>query len=367
MGSVFDSQVISFLNEIAERKYFNNVLLLLGIKNKDKQYKFLKKYRDLKFQVKFFRAYPNYPFYLNLEGRDLKNVLQKENLLQEKFVFHCRGEKLSYLFLSIFLKNNLKFHIIADIRGASIEETKEFYKKNFVLKYLKLLNYYKFLHTIRKLNCISVISESLREYLTNKFNFHNNKLKVIPCIAGGNFVYDEKVRIKIRKELNILDNEILFVFSSAGTAKWQNVESIEVLAEKGYKVLNLSKTCICKKNIINKFVDYSMMPAYLSAADIGIIWRSKSIVNEVSSPVKFSEYLCCGLPVISNSSIKVVEEYIEKYKVGIILESLDLIDDSVIKYLKQINRSYISKIGYDNFSISVIVNKYLDLYANNYI
>lgn len=367
MGSVFDSQVILFLNEIAEKKYFKNVLLLLGLKNENKQYKFLKKYQELKFQVKFFRAYPNYPFYLILERRDLRNVLERENLLQEKFVFHCRGEKLSYLLTNIFLNYNLKFHIIADIRGASIEEIKEFYKKNFILKYLKLLNYYKFLRTIRKLNCISVISESLRDYLIKKFNFHKDKLQVISCIAGGNFIYDEKVKSKIRKELKVSDDDILFVFSSGGTAEWQNIESIKLLAEKGYKVLNLSKTSIYHKNIINKFVDYNMMPAYLSAADIGIIWRNKSIVNEVSSPVKFSEYLCCGLPVVSNSSVKVIEEFVDNYKIGIILESLDLVNNSVIKYLKQIDRNYISKIGCDNFSVNVIVNKYLNLYSNNCI
>ena len=115
---------------------------------------------------------------------------------------------------------------------------------------------------------------------------------------------------QIRKELKLSDEDVLIVYSSGGTASWQNDRIVTILAEKGLKVLNLSRKNIPHKNIFNKFANYSEMPVYLNAADIAIIWRDKSTVNKVASPVKFSEFICCGLPVISNYSVDMISEYI---------------------------------------------------------
>jgi len=52
----------------------------------------------------------------------------------------------------------------------------------------------------------------------------------------------------------------------------------------------------------------SEMPLYLNSADAAIIWRDKSIVNKVASPVKFSEFICCGLPIIANYSVDMIGE-----------------------------------------------------------
>jgi glycosyltransferase involved in cell wall biosynthesis len=41
------------------------------------------------------------------------------------------------------------------------------------------------------------------------------------------------------------------------------------------------------------------VPAYLSAADVGLLLREDIIVNRVASPTKLGEYLACGLPVVT--------------------------------------------------------------------
>ena len=69
---------------------------------------------------------------------------------------------------------------------------------------------------------------------------------------------------------------------------------------------------------------------YLSAADAAIIWREQGITNKVASPVKFSEYVCCGLPIITNDSIDLVTNYIKRNNCGKILNSMDLIEDKII-------------------------------------
>ena len=77
--------------------------------------------------------------------------------------------------------------------------------------------------------------------------------------------------------------------------------------------------------MINKFVQYNEMQYYLSAADIGFIWREKSVINEIASPVKFSEFLCCGLPVIANRNVTMISEFLPKHDVGLLVNNLNQI------------------------------------------
>ena len=107
-------------------------------------------------------------------------------------------------------------------------------------------------------------------------------------------------------------------FPAGALANWQNTDVLNKLAEKGFKVLNLSKKNISHKNVINRFNSYNEMPYYLNAADVAIIWRDESVVNKVASPVKFSEFVCCGLPVISNRSVDMISEYITRNESGLL-------------------------------------------------
>jgi len=75
-----------------------------------------------------------------------------------------------------------------------------------------------------------------------------------------------------------------------------------MLAEKGFKVLNLSKKEILHNNIINRFIGYSEMPEYLNAADCAIIWRDKSVVKKVA------EWSC----------IIVIDDYVSTNKIRFI-------------------------------------------------
>ena len=136
------------------------------------------------------------------------------------------------------------------------------------------------------------------------------------------------------------------------------------MAEKGFKVLNLSKVKISHKNVFNKFVSFSDVPIYLNAADVAVIWRIKSIGNQVASPVKFSEYICCGLPVISNNSVDMISSYITKNECGLLIDKLDDLDNLSLYDLKQKDRKRISETGVLNFGSNKIVDQYLRTYTS---
>ena len=145
---------------------------------------------------------------------------------------------------------------------------------------------------------------------------------------------------------------------------WQDNEVLKIIADKGIKILNLSTNIINHKNIINKFVEYDNMPLYLNAADIAILWSNKRIVTKVRSPVKFSEYICCGLPIIANNSVDMITKYIRESSFGILLEDLKDLDQKEINLLTSMNRQEIADKGVEWLGVENISQRYLNIYSS---
>jgi len=363
IGSVFDSQVLALLKVINESNTFKKTYLFLGIRNKIQRN--VLKAGKLPSEIKtvFFKTYPNYPVFNFMIRNSIQNALLNQSINLNEAIFHTRGEMIAW-HLSKILDINYYKNIIPDVRGASVEEIEEFTDINPFSKALKIANYKKALRNLNNFRHISVVSDSLKDYLNVNYKIDRNKIYVTPSLAGKNFRFNEVERLRLRNELNLKSDDKLIVFSSGGTANWQNNDVILRLAEKGLKVLNLSQKEINHKNVINKFVSYSEIPAYLNAADAAIIWRHKSVVNKVASPVKFSEYICCGLPVIANNSVSMISEYIQRHDCGLLIDNLANIYSKTISDLRQKEHKKISESGILNFGVDTIVNKYLQAYLS---
>ncbi len=65
------------------------------------------------------------------------------------------------------------------------------------------------------------------------------------------------------------------------------------------------------------------LPAFLSAADIGLIAYKDFDVRKYCSPVKTGEYLLCGLPYMVQRGTSEDDEVAEKNHVGVVLETYD--------------------------------------------
>lgn len=363
IGSVFDSQVLALLNSICAAKYFKDVYLFLGIRDENEKTDFLRRKSTTEFKTVIYKTYPNYPFLNFMNQKSINTALLNLNIDFKKILFHTRGE-MSAMHLNKILNKEFHKNIVPDVRGASIEEVIEFYDSNKILKRLKITNSKNAVKNLTKVEKISVVSKSLKDYLTANYDINAEKIFVTHCLASSEFKFCESEREQIRKELYVNKDELLIVFSSGGIANWQNNEMLVTLADMGLKILNLSKKVINHKNIINKFVNYSQIPAYLIAADAAIIWRDKSIVNKVASPVKFSEYVCCGLPVIANNSVDMISEYLVKYSCGMVIDNLSEINLRDMQILKQMDRRKISDTATLHFGIDIIVEKYLQIYSS---
>ena len=363
ISSVIDSQVIALLKAIHEKNIFKKTYLFLGIRNEKQKNDFLTRKLSPEIKIVLFKTYPNYPVFNFMNRKSIQNALLSQSINLKESIFHTRGELVAW-HLSEILDAKYHKNIIPDVRGASVEEIREFYDINKVLKSLKTSNIKKANKNLNKFYKISVVSDSLKAYMVNNYNIDQEKIVVTPCLADTVFRYNQQQRKFIRNELNLSRDDILIVFSRGGAANWQNNDELIVLAEKGLKVLNLSKKEISHKNVLNKFVSYYKVPLFLNAADATIIWRNKSLVNKVASPVKFSEYVCCGLPVIANYFVDMITSYLLKYDCGLLTNTLENIDLNTIKELSQKNRERISEEGILNFGIDTIVNQYLRTYSS---
>jgi glycosyltransferase involved in cell wall biosynthesis len=61
------------------------------------------------------------------------------------------------------------------------------------------------------------------------------------------------------------------------------------------------------------------IPTTLAAGDYGLLLREPSVTNQVAAPVKFAEYLACGLPVICSDCIGDYPNFIREHNAGIVI------------------------------------------------
>jgi hypothetical protein len=355
-GSAIRSQVFEYIKYVSELRDIEKVYFLISTKIKDDHPKF----NENVIVINFYN-YGIYPFLEILNSKELKKSLKKIDFDKED-IFHIRSSYLAFLFLTFFEKNyKYEPKLVIDIRGVVLEENsikemsflKKQLKRQLILRVIKHLNK-------RELN-YSVVSKDLKEYVKKRFNCKN--IYINPCFASENFKFDMNRRNEIREYLGVGRDEILVVFSSGSRNNWQNQDKVINHFAKSNKLLLLTKEKYSGNlnNVISKFVDYSKVPEYLCAADIGVILRDKSIVNEVASPIKFSEYVACGLPVITDGNVNQINRFIIENNFGVIVK-LDNFNQNFFDKILIKNREIFSMLGVKHYGIKKIIEGYMNTY-----
>ncbi|MEX1189805.1 MAG: hypothetical protein WED33_11150 [Bacteroidia bacterium] len=364
IGSVFDSQVAYLLKSISETAAFDRIIHLCGVKNQFEQERVSKALISLDIEVVFFKSYPNYPFYNGFQQRAILDAFKQAKAPKESHI-HIRGELLASTALKPIMHVFYSLdNVVVDIRGAGREELSLYLKAPFWKVLLKKQNYRKAFERLKKFPKISVVSDALKRYILLNAQIPNSRIHVVHCLAGEHFTFNEENRKRIRNALHVKHGEKLLVFSSGGNAGWQNTQGLMLLLSDKWTILNLSKEVINEGGIINKFIPYSEVPDYLNAADAAIIFREKNIVNEVACPVKFCEYVCSGLPVISDTSVEEIVQYVNQSGSGLILENATEINSVDIDDLVDEDRKHAAKQGRITYGEGTIIRDYLNLYFN---
>lgn len=223
----------------------------------------------------------------------------------------------SVLATQIAMKSTKNLKIVYDGRGAITAEWKEY---NVITNSEMLSEIYDYeKEVVLKSDFRIAVSNALVDYWGTEFNYKSNNHVVIPCTLNSIFEKNNFTEVSIinaRNELNLKNDDIVFIYSGS-IAGWQSFDLLKEfmisLLEKNdsNKLVFLSKLDNHIKELIQLFphqvickhLEPEKVPYYLLAGDYGLLIREKSITNKVASPLKYAEYLSCGLQVVISDEL----------------------------------------------------------------
>ena len=106
---------------------------------------------------------------------------------------------------------------------------------------------------------------------------------------------------------------------------------------------------------------------YLQAADLGLLIRKNSFVNDIASPIKFAEYISCGVPVFTANNQSDSTRFVKNYGIGFIAninyqkEDYRQIIDVIQKERADFNTKCI-KLSNEYFDYDIYKPIYMNLY-----
>ena len=193
---------------------------------------------------------------------------------------------------------------------------------------------------IRSADRIVVLTHKAKSEMT-KGSVNPEKISVIPCCADTNlFRFDKESREEIRKEYNITNRFVLV--HTGSLIGWymlrEMLDYFKAVKERDDKALlmllsddldkgNVLKAAcelgITRNDIIIAKAKFNQVYRYLSSADMGLFFIKPTFSKRASCPVKFAEYMSCGLPVVCNRNIGDLDDIIEENKVGLLVDDFN--------------------------------------------
>ena len=256
--------------------------------------------------------------------------------LNKPDLIYCHGTNESYLGLQLKIQSK---RVVADLHGAAPEEliyrTNQ-QRDNLLYKHLEKRE----LYVIKNVSKLVTVSQMMINHLEKKFSVLPNNVQVIPCLTVKPKYF--KRREVIRDELGI-NNKIAFVYCGSYRTYQMIDKTLELYKSISKRIPN-TKLFIFTNNqdeikeeikLINLPIEnYRLMSlerfevaTYLNAMDFSLLLRDNSILNIVSSPTKFSEYLINGLPVITTDYVGDFSKQVRIHKLGFVLSNYLCNDD----------------------------------------
>ncbi len=279
-----------------------------------------------------------------------------------------------------------RIKIIWDSRAAAAEEyvysqgqvtanTREVYEK-------MLSNDRKMILLSDRVFCVSrVLADYNMKLCGGKVN--KEKFFLYPGNADERyFYYSERVRCEVRSELD-LEDKFVIAYSGGLEMPWHVPDKLFIFFEKisavtGDAVLLVlskdrqialdyaAKYGIDDNRIIILSADNRNVHRYLNAADIGTLFREDDIMNKVSSPTKFAEYLMCGLPVAISPGVGDLSGVIDQTGWGLVYDGKSGFDTDTLNRMKALwsaDRQLIAEYGRRHFSKQSVVANVLSAYS----
>ncbi len=214
---------------------------------------------------------------------------------------------------------------------------------------------------MRGADLVVCISNAMKTWACRTFGVSPAKTLVVPCFCDASHGAAEAVhRDRIRASLGYAPDD--FVVAYCGSMiSWQlpakALVVLRLLESQGVKVHFMGLT-MHTESLHERLRDVGFPPErsqvlsvehrevarYLAAADLGILGRSlftpSTLVNQVSSPIKFGKYLAAGTPVVLSDGVSDFAELTRSHRVGVVLPStcdersaVELLKSHIAQYL----------------------------------
>ena len=178
-------------------------------------------------------------------------------------------------------------------------------------------------YSFKKVAGIVYVSDAMKGYYETHYKHTAKNNIVVPCLS-------EFAGIDVKTER--IPNSFVYI---GGMSVWQCFDEILQL----YKQIRTDETVFhiitlntdkAKQKVIDVIGDttnieiYSIkerekIPTVLSQFQYGFLIRRNDVVNLVSSPIKFLEYISCGVNVIMTDAVPSYSKIVEKYGIGTVL------------------------------------------------
>lgn len=269
-------------------------------------------------------------------------------------------------------KRNLK--IVFDADGLPIQERVDYagLKENSLQYHWLKKAETKLLKQADLVLIRSVLAKDV--HLQNIGQAHKDKFfKVSNGRIKSRFKPDPALREQIRKELNVLPHAMLWLYSGSIGPQYLLSEMLQLFdsyhihhPESKFLFLIRNPTFLAeaipsrlKHAIILKSVSYEFLPAYYAAADIGVNLRKPAPSLVGIAPIKVSEYLLAGLPIISSRGIGDLDEMIGEESYCFMYPSGN--NEELNHWLlgiKEISRENIRAQSIPSFALETSINEY---------
>lgn len=180
-----------------------------------------------------------------------------------------------------------------------------------------------------------VLTETIKNDFIEKYALEKN-IEVIPCcVDTEKFRFSESDRKTRRAQLNLTDERLFIYVGKYGT--WYLVEEMldffkaALATNPSAKLLILTQESpaafeklFAEKNIgrASYFIEHAShaeVAEWLSAADVGLAFIKPVGSKRGTSPVKTSEYLASGLPIVGGAGIGDLDAVITENNVGAVM------------------------------------------------
>lgn len=178
-------------------------------------------------------------------------------------------------------------------------------------------------YSFRKVAGIVYVSDAMKEYYETHYKRTSKNSIVVPCLS-------EFAEIVVKTER--IPNSFVYI---GGMSIWQCFDEILQLYkqirtdETVFHIITLDTTKARQKVIdvigdntnieIYSIKEREKIPMVLSQFQYGFLIRRNDVVNLVSSPIKFLEYISCGVNVIMTDAVPSYSKIVKKYGIGTVV------------------------------------------------